>query len=1418
MGKIIKKQIQGMHWWSKISLVLILTLVTTVFAGEGWFNPTTVQASVSRLDTWPATPQINNVTTSPRTASFSPSAGSNRIVLISVQAHTNNTTTTSITGTYGGSTTRPLRAIVNSANAQRRQVWLFYLNESDLSAVNGTTLTITNNNPGSGYNVYVSTYSGVDQTSPITASTSAYPGLVSTVNVSLSAVANGYALFADVHSTNSVPTNDASYTSYSSDLVGASYAFAADGPTSGNINVTFTYPAAAYNGWAAVTLNPYVVTDSTPPSAGTVTVSPDISGTYTSPAPTITTIFTDAESAVSSCQYTTNGSTWLAGTVSGTGPNYTCTANPTGLTGFLNINMRATSAGGGPTTATQIQRTVDTSVPTDGTLTVTSGNAQNNLSWTAAVDTGGSGIANYILRYATGATPPASCAVGTAVTGSPFSAATLSTTHTGLANGTQYSYRLCATDNLGNTSGGVTGSATPVAGPISNITSCNGCHGYTTTFADGTARNVPVGQFQGSHNNHVISDGIVCSTCHVAPATTTSADFNHANGTLAMASPINGDAGATYSKGSSIAITNAAFSGGTCSSTKCHGTISPAWGNNTNNNVCTKCHGTPTAGTPTPVQIAPTAPATAAHNVHLAGSTIGMLVVCTECHENVVTTSTPGHMDGIKTIQFNGPIGTAQSTVPSGSYPATCGTVWCHGGNTTSIPQNKPTARTAPVWGTTFGTTSVLGDALGATSVNTGSGRCAKCHGFPPATASHAGVSLAGAKPCNGCHTNLKTDGTFVDPTLHVNGIIEGGSCTGCHASIQGKRVASAAQFTGAGNSHHFQSTTAIDGKTCYACHWEADATGSPTAWHKNSVSGSPVALVVWNGTTRPTGTPTSATLQYYSSGGAAASTRGAIAKINRVCIGCHNATNAATQPFSAGGDTNTPVKYAWDGLSIDARYSNTGTTPWGKFSGNDTNAKSGQTKAYSAHGNAVNNPMGWSTVADTFPSSKATSNVMCFDCHNSHGSTTASVANAVTSSYSSATGRRKGGILKDVTAGYGGYTITYEPAAGGLAANKNAYNSGAGLCFDCHMTATATATIPWGFTGTFGFALPAGQTAGTGISGYFDTPFFGLGTFASTATYPYKASHGASVGGHLGASSALTTAITKRAFDPATPTGTVIQGLCTPCHDPHGVSSSLGTNQQYGVPLLKGTWVTSPYKQDAAPANTNENRGGSNGPKSTQAVMAVGSTPYYFIDQRVLQAASTGKPTTAKYWNLATNATTLQTTNDTQFAGLCTGCHAKSVLASTAAASSTTWKSMTRIHNSVKGWAAATGTGGNLNNKVHAYTCSKCHTPHNYRLPRLLVTNCLDVKHRGRVASGGNMAASNTGSSASGAGAGRFPGGGGGANGRSSATNPGPWFFGVSNGTSNTVPAVPACHASATAGGSAFTTAGQLWNTKSPW
>lgn len=347
-----------------------------------------------------------------------------------------------------------------------------------------------------------------------------------------------------------------------------------------------------------------------------------------------------------------------------------------------------------------------------------------------------------------------------------------------------------------------------------------------------------------------------------------------------------------------------------------------------------------------------------------------------------------------------------------------------------------------------------------------------------------------------------------------------------------------------------------------------------------------------------------------------------------------------------------------------------------GHNNGNFT-PKNTQTKAYSSHGNATANQGGWD-LNETWPNTREGSeDIACFDCHNSHGSH----VEGTTTSYTSAT--TNGGILKDTESGKGGYTIGYKPQAGGSSEDKNAYNAGAGLCFDCHMNANS-GTTPWGYQSTFG--------ATQAIMGYRDTPYFGTDTSNPQQRFPYKALTLSGVprvrGGHFGASSTLS----------STPTET-IGGLCTPCHDPHGISTTL--EQEYAIPLLKGTWLTSFYKEDRAPANNIA--GTIRTDKGKEGIQ-------YYIDQNTLGPDIGGEGIHIKE-------------TDTQFAGLCLKCHPKESL--TDGADGGTWKSIDRIHESVKGWGA---------NVKHNYPCSKCHAPHNARLPRLMVTNCLDRRLKGRM------------------------------------------------------------------------------------
>jgi len=487
------------------------------------------------------------------------------------------------------------------------------------------------------------------------------------------------------------------------------------------------------------------------------------------------------------------------------------------------------------------------------------------------------------------------------------------------------------------------------------------------------------------------------------------------------------------------------------------------------------------------------------------------------------------------------------------------------------------------------------------------------------------------------------------------------------------------------------------------------------------------------------------------SGGGGVSGERAEIQKINMVCLGCHSSQNNSIQPF---GDGKTPRAYAWDGRSIDERYSQTGSTPWGKYSdtsSTDITPKNTQTKAYSAHGNAAVNERGWN-LSETWPDTSGSVNVVCFDCHNSHGST----VSGTTASYPSATA--SGAILKDTIAGKGGFSVTYKPQAGGSEANNNAREAGASLCFDCHMNADANAT-PWGYSETFG--------AQQEILGYRDTAYFGPGLAGAQLRFPFRQVL-QQEGGHFGASMNMTTQVM----------GT-IDGLCTPCHDPHGVSPSLGSNQQYGVPLLKGTWMTSPYKEDVAPANIDECRGTS-GEDGNWPAFCGSSTPGYHIDQN-----------TFANWDF--NSTASVNENASQFAGLCMQCHPQSSINPNA---DSTWRSVDRIHNSVKGW-------DNDGNTKHRYTCSKCHTPHNAALGRLVITNCLDSSHRGRVETGGRASGTYV-NGDDGQGSGSHPTGGGGIGDEWSFR----YFFGSTAGPRT-------CHDDTNA--DSFPDE-QLWNVVTPW
>jgi cytochrome c553 len=218
------------------------------------------------------------------------------------------------------------------------------------------------------------------------------------------------------------------------------------------------------------------------------------------------------------------------------------------------------------------------------------------------------------------------------------------------------------------------------------------------------------------------------------------------------------------------------------------------------------------------------------------------------------------------------------------------------------------------------------------------------------------------------------------------------------------------------------------------------------------------------------------------------------------------------------------------------------------------------------------------------------------------------------------------------------------------------------------------------------------------------------------------------------------TTTLTVEGFNTAVAVGdsykivpysATVNSLCSACHDPHGVSTTV-SDQAYALPLLKGTWMTSPYKEDAPPpvpsgdhtskpyagagnyngkpqawGRYNTSNWNDNHPTPTQPVIKVN------LDRTTF------------------GSSTRISESDDKFAGLCLNCHNKANLTDGVKRNNGAagFKTLDRVHEAVKGWGV---------NSEHSFTCSKCHQPHNSGLPRLMQTDCLDHKHRGARPSGG--------------------------------------------------------------------------------
>ncbi|MEN0066482.1 MAG: S8 family serine peptidase [Myxococcota bacterium] len=111
----------------------------------------------------------------------------------------------------------------------------------------------------------------------------------------------------------------------------------------------------------------------------------------------------------------------------------------------------------GNQTSTYVEDVIgyDATRPVDGVLTATANGSEVDLAWSGFEDGAGSGVASYTVRAREGRAPP-NCRVGDLIYTGPNTEVTTS----GLLPNTRYGFRVCATDQAGNTSRGISVDAT----------------------------------------------------------------------------------------------------------------------------------------------------------------------------------------------------------------------------------------------------------------------------------------------------------------------------------------------------------------------------------------------------------------------------------------------------------------------------------------------------------------------------------------------------------------------------------------------------------------------------------------------------------------------------------------------------------------------------------------------------------------------------------------------------------------------------------------------------------------------------------------------------------------------------------------------------------------------------------------------
>ncbi len=415
-----------------------------------------------------------------------------------------------------------------------------------------------------------------------------------------------------------------------------------------------------------------------------------------------------------------------------------------------------------------------------------------------------------------------------------------------------------------NAAGAITDPARHINGVVDVVAlTCTTCHGTDATGPapplDTTGGNATSRRGVGAHASHLRASTwrapIACTECHLVPAAVS------ATGHIDTALP----AELTWGTLATADTAAPSFDGTRCTNTYCHGTTLmtggtltvPSWTTvDGSQSACGTCHGLPPGGThpsttspcstchptmnaagtitdpsrhingivdvlpmtcttchgadgvgPAPPMDTTGGSATSlrsvgAHASHLARSDWRRTLTCDECHRVPATVDAAGHIDSSLPAELIwGALATSDLATPT--FDGTrCTNTYCHG--TTLLPGGT---LTVPTWTTVNGTQAA----------------CGTCHGLPP------GGTHPRSTACSMCHTTMNAAGAIIDPTRHINGVVDvlPLTCTTCHGTDgagpapprdTSGGTATTARGVGAHSSHLQPSTWRAD-IACTECH-----------------------------------------------------------------------------------------------------------------------------------------------------------------------------------------------------------------------------------------------------------------------------------------------------------------------------------------------------------------------------------------------------------------------------------------------------------------------------------------------------------------------------------------------------------------------------------------------------------------------